>query len=182
MGPGKCGVSSSFWEMRCRGKCGPGRSGGCPPELPQSRACGFPAPGSSRRGSAVPHTAKRFGGDTPSRLGVLGMVPTPRHDAAPPSLHGVREGSFPRFNATMRRCDSLPPISPHFVSFAWRYHRCDRCLSPIGPGRGAVDRPGVGMPVSPAGLLSGDGRVSQVPRGALVIIRPVLRPRRDQAG
>ncbi|MGO8895381.1 MAG: efflux RND transporter periplasmic adaptor subunit, partial [Streptosporangiaceae bacterium] len=34
-----------------RGKSGPGRSGGCPPELPQSRACGFPAPGSSRRGS-----------------------------------------------------------------------------------------------------------------------------------
>jgi len=125
-------VGGPFRPIAC-GAGGPGRSGGCPPELPQSRACGFPAPGSSRRGSAVPHTAKRFCGDTPSRLGVLGMVPTPRHDAAPPSLHGVREGSFPRFSATMRRCDSLPPISPHFVSFAWRYHRCVRCSSPPAP-------------------------------------------------
>ena len=45
------------------------------------------------------------------------------HDAAPPSLHGVREGPFPRFFATMRYCDPLPSISPRFVSFAWRYHR-----------------------------------------------------------
>ncbi len=33
-------------EIRCR-KSGPGRSGGCPPELPQSRACTSRAPGSS---------------------------------------------------------------------------------------------------------------------------------------
>ena len=33
----------------------------------------------------------------------------------------------------MRRCDSLPPISPHFVSFAWRYHRCVRGSSPPAP-------------------------------------------------
>ena len=33
----------------------------------------------------------------------------------------------------MRRCDSLPPISPRFVSFAWRYHRCVRCSSPPAP-------------------------------------------------
>ncbi len=33
----------------------------------------------------------------------------------------------------MRRCDSLPPISPRFVSFAWRYHRCVRCSSPPVP-------------------------------------------------
>jgi hypothetical protein len=29
----------------------------------------------------------------------------PVHDPAPPSLHGVREGLFPRFDTTMRRCD-----------------------------------------------------------------------------
>jgi len=33
----------------------------------------------------------------------------------------------------MRCCDSLPPISPRFVSFAWRYHRCVRCSSPPVP-------------------------------------------------
>ena len=33
----------------------------------------------------------------------------------------------------MRCCDSLPPISPRFVSFAWRYHRCVRCSSPPAP-------------------------------------------------
>jgi len=38
------------------------------------------------------------------------------HNAAPPSLHRVREGPFPCFNATMGRCDSLPFISPRFVS------------------------------------------------------------------
>ena len=31
-----------------------------------------------------------------------------------------------------------PPISPRFVSFAWRYHRCIRVFVPPGPGRGAV--------------------------------------------
>jgi hypothetical protein len=35
---------------------------------------------------------------------------------------------------------------------------------------------------APAGRHDGDDRVSQVPRGILVIIRPALRPRRDQAG
>ena len=33
----------------------------------------------------------------------------------------------------MRCCDSLPPVSPRFVSFAWRYHRCVRCSSPPAP-------------------------------------------------
>ena len=36
---------------------------------------------------------------------------------------------FPRLNITMERSDSLPLISPHFVSFAWRYHRS----SPVRP-------------------------------------------------
>src|SRR5208337_786783 len=42
-------------------------------------------------------------------------------------------GWFPRFHGTMRCCDSLPPISPRFVSFAWRYHRCVRGSSPPAP-------------------------------------------------
>ena len=164
------------------GALGPGRSRDYSLELPQSRTCTLNASGSSRCGIAVPHTTRWFRGDTLMRHDVLGVVPTPRPQRGTPFAPRGPGGPFPRFNTTMGRCNSLPSISPRFVSFAWRYHRCDRCLSPIGPGRGAVDRPGVGMPVSPAGLLSGDGRVSQVPRGSLVIIRPVLRPRRDQAG
>ena len=42
----------------------------------------------------------------------------PVHNAASPSLHGVREGPFPRFFTTMRRSDSLPLIAPGFGAFA----------------------------------------------------------------
>jgi hypothetical protein len=44
-------------------------------------------------------------------------------------------------------------------------------LSPIGSGRGAVDHPGVVHPVLPPAVGSGNGRVSQVPGGTLMIIR-----------
>ena len=40
------------------------------------------------------------------------------HNAAPPSLHGVREGPFPHFHTTMGRSDSLPLVAPGFVAFA----------------------------------------------------------------
>ena len=101
------------------------------------------------------------------------------HNAVPPSLHGVREGPFPRFDTTMGRCDSLTPISPHFVAFAWRYHRCVPCSSPSAPDA-AVDQPGVGKPgLRPAVRWRRQGLPSS--RGTLVIIRHVLRPRRDQA-
>ena len=62
-----------------------------------------------------------------------------------PSLHGVREGTFPRFLATMKRSDSGPPISPHFVAFAWRYHPCV-LFAPSDPTQGRGLR-GVGIPV-----------------------------------
>jgi hypothetical protein len=83
----------------------------------------------------------------------------PVHNAAPPSLPGVLEGQFPRFNATMKRCDSLPFISPHFVSFVWRYHPCV-LFTPSDPmlGRG----PGSCYAGSRPGHVSGDGWVSQV--------------------
>ena len=48
------------------------------------------------------------------------------HNAASPSLHGVQEGLFPRFNDTTRRSDSPRSLSPRFVAFTWRYHRCVR--------------------------------------------------------
>ena len=86
----------------------------------------------------------------------------PVGNAVPPSLHRVREGPFPRFLATMRRCNSLTSFSPRFVAFAWRYHRCVPCSSPAAQDL-AVDHSGVGKPVAPAGQHDGDRRVSQVP-------------------
>ena len=96
---------------------------------------------------AVPHTTGSFRGDTLARHGILGVVPTPRPQRGTPFAPRGPEGPFPRFSTTMGRCDSLPPISPHFVSFVWRYRRS----SPVRPhrlGTGAVDQPGVGKPGS----------------------------------
>ena len=79
------------------------------------------------------------------------------HNAAPPLLHGVREGPFPRFDATMRCCDSLPPVSPCFVSFAWRYHRCVPGSSPTAQDTGPriilelVNRAPTGLSMETAG-------------------------------
>src|SRR5258708_31025683 len=35
---------------------------------------------------------------------------------------GFPWSEFPGFTGTMRRSDFPTPITPHFVSFAWRYH------------------------------------------------------------
>ena len=84
------------------------------------------------------------------------------HNAAPPSLHGVREGPFPRFGATMGRCDSLTSISPHFVAFAWRYHRCVPRSSPSA--QDTEPRIDLELVSRVSGRhRDGDGRVSQVP-------------------
>ena len=56
-----------------------------------------------------------------------------------------------------------PSISPHFVSFAWRYHRCVPCSFPSA----ADARPWVILELvcrfSEPACHDGDGRVSQVP-------------------
>ena len=121
------------------------------------------ASGSSRCGFAVPHTTRSFRGDTLVRLGVLGVVPTPCPQRGAPFAPRGPEGPFPRFKATMRHCDSLPPISPRFVAFAWRYHRCVPFVRPRQPRTRTADQPGVGKPVSPPGCYDGDDWVSQVP-------------------
>ncbi len=97
---------------------------------------------------AVPHTTRSFRGDTLVRHGVLGVVPTPRPQRGTPFAPRGPEGPFPRFKTTMGRCDSLPSISPRFVSFAWRYHRFVPLFVPVSLGHGAADQPGVGKPVS----------------------------------
>ncbi len=84
------------------------------------------------------------------------------HNAAPPSLHGVREGPFPRFVATTEYCDSLTSLSPHFVSFAWRYHRCVPRSYPTA--QDTEPRIILELVSRVSGRpFDGDGRASQVP-------------------
>jgi hypothetical protein len=42
---------------------------------------------------------------------------------------GSRRSLFPCFLGTMRCSDPLPPFSPHFVAFAWRYRAARLCSS-----------------------------------------------------
>jgi hypothetical protein len=99
----------------------------------------------------------------------------PVHNAAPPSLPGVLEGQFPRFSATMRRCDSLPFISPHFVSFVWRYHRS----SPVRPHQLGTELWIYLELVSRSSNRQSRRKRQGLPgsRATLVSLRPVLGPR-----
>ena len=69
---------------------------------------------------------------------------------------------FPGFAGTMRSSDSLPPIPPHFVSFAWRYHAALAVSLPDMSS--ALSR---GLELVQPGLLPasrrGNDRASQVP-------------------
>jgi len=152
------------------------------PGPPQIRTCALNASGSSRRGFAVPHTIRRFRGDTLARHGVLGVVPTPVHDMAPPSLPGVREGPFPRFNATMGHCDFLTVFSPRFVSFAWRYLGAPAFRPRSAADAWPTDHPGVCCTgCSRSGFLQGTVRISQVPVKPVRSFAMFLRPRCDLA-
>ncbi len=131
---------------------GAGSLWGLPPRAPTDPDVPVKeASGSSRCGIAVPHTTRSFRGDTLVRLGGLGVVPTSHPQRGTPFAPRGPDGPFPRFNTTMGRCDSLPSISPRFVSFAWRYQRCVPFVRPRQPRTQAADQPGVGKPVSPAG-------------------------------
>ena len=96
---------------------------------PQIRACTSRAPGSSSHEFATRAIRRRYV-DMVQVTMYLPCFPSTAHETAPPSLHGVPRVGSPGFHGTMRCCDSLPPISPRFVSFAWRYHRCVRGSSP----------------------------------------------------
>ena len=70
----------------------------------------------------------------------------------PASLPRVLGGaSSPASTVLSGRYDFLSPISPRFVSFAWRYHSSAH-VSPVPRlSAAAGESPGVGHPVSPAG-------------------------------
>ena len=111
---------------------GPGRSRDYSLELPQIPTCGLPASGSSSQDFAT-SAIRWLCGDTGQVSVYLPWFQSTAHETASPSPRQGPSGWFPWINSTMRRSDSLPPISPHFVSFAWRYHRCVRCSSPPAP-------------------------------------------------
>ena len=137
------------------------------------------ASGSSRCGIAVPHTTGLFRGDTPVRHDVLGVVPAPRPQRGTHFAPRGPGGPFPRFNTNIGRCDSLPSISPRFVSFAWRYPRS----SPVRPHQFGTEL-WINLELVSRGSSRQSRRRRQgLPssRGTLLIIRHVLRPRRDQA-
>jgi hypothetical protein len=99
------------------------------------------------------------------------------------SSTGSRRDRFPGFAGTMTHGDVLPPIPPHFVSFAWRYRigrlqfrfRGRQATNPLGPGR-------LFSRNSPRPLLRyGDDRPSHVPGEPPLCLCPVLRPRQDQS-
>ena len=83
---------------------------------PQIRACTSRAPGSSSHEFATRAIRRRYVDMVQVTMYLPGFSST-AHETAPPSLDGVPSGWFPRFHGTMRCCDSLPPISPRFVSF-----------------------------------------------------------------
>ena len=164
----------------CTGLLGPGRSGGCPPELPQIRACRLPAPGSSSHEFATCAIRRRCV-DTAQVSVYLACFPPTGHETAPPSLGGVPRVGSPASTVLWgaatpcrpSRRTSFPSLGDTIGASVVRPPR------PRTRSRGSIWS---WWAVSPAALLDGNGRVSQVPRGSLVIIRPVLRPRRDQAG
>ena len=61
-----------------------------------------------------------------------------------------------------RHCDFLPPVPPHFVAFAWRYHgRTASFAPPVYPVRpGGLE---LFARYLPPGICRGDDRISQVP-------------------
>jgi hypothetical protein len=66
---------------------------------------------------------------------------------------GPRGPGSPVSSVLSRHSDFLPPVSPHFVAFVWRYHQSTRLISlPLPPS--ADGGPGVLLPVPLPVLLS----------------------------
>jgi hypothetical protein len=91
------------------------------------------------------------------------------------SLPRVLRGEFPCFNGTIKAL-RLPAARPAAL-------RCLRLAVPrlhsfcsLLDGRVRRQRPGVGHPVSPAGMLRGNGRISQVPGEPRLSVCPCSTP------
>ena len=101
--------------------------GGCPPRVPTDpdvRLRAHPARQSMGLLPTVTSSAIRCRCvDTGPRFEALAVFPSNgsmlRHLLPFPEFPW---SEFPGFTGTMRRSDFPTPITPHFVSFAWRYH------------------------------------------------------------
>ena len=89
------------------------------------------------------------------------IPPTVSWPGAPFPRRGP-SGRFPRVTGSTRRSDSPPPVPPRFVAFARSVSRPHPRFVPAAAGC-AGRGPGVGHPVSPAGIDRGRDGASQVP-------------------
>jgi len=99
-------------------------------------------------------------------------------DASLPSA-GSSRSSSPTSTVLSTRYDFLPPIPPHFVAFAWRYHGNTRNFAPHAAECCDVG-PGVGHPVTPTGISSTETTGSPTFLGNPMRLCPALRPRQDR--
>jgi len=99
----------------------------------------------------------------------------------PASLHRVwAESHSPASPILSGRYDFRSPVSPHFVSFAWRYPTGRLVVRFHRPETSKpVNREdfGCGTPMTAHSV--GDDRISQVPGEPLLSVCPVLRLRQD---
>ena len=92
-------------------------------------------------------------------------------DASLPST-GSSGASSPASTVLSRRYDSLPPVPPHFVSFVGRYLRVHSSSS-LPAGRVRRRGPELFTRSPRPGSRRGGGRISQVPGGPQMSVRPV---------
>ena len=92
---------------------------------------------------------------------------------------GPLGSSSPASTVLSTHYDFLPPFSPHFVAFAWRYHGNTRAFAPeTAECRG--QRAWGCSPGSPAGSSSVETTGSPTFLGNPVCLCPALRPRQDR--
>jgi len=84
--------------------------------------------------------------------------------------------SSPASSVVSRHCDFLPSLSPHFVSFVWRYHGSTHSSLPP-PLRATASGLGLVARYPLPGCFHGDDRSSQVPGEPQFPFAHVLRPR-----
>ena len=108
----------------------PGRYLPGAPTDPDVRTLAHPVPQPTGSPSTwVPEAIQSSYGDMHKNLDVFDMFPSIESASRRfASLHRVLRSEFPSFNGTIKALRHPAAIPPHFVSFAWRYLGCTRCL------------------------------------------------------
>ena len=77
----------------------------------------------------VPEAIQSSGVDMRVNLDVFDMFPSIESAGRRFAfLHWVLQGEFPNFDGTIKALRHPTAVSPRFVSFAWRYLGCTRCV------------------------------------------------------